>query len=188
MFRSFRTILVTAAAVAAIGGLRASIVPSAAAYGAARPAPSPDSSAARSARAGREAIATRWAASWNHADGDAMSALFTKDGVYTDRAFQGTFTGESQIAEWVQRSTQGIDSLKVDVESVFGDDGSIAVVSTFSGQLRGAPQPFAVPVATIFTLDGDRVRTVTDTYNLAPLLQQSGLPADFQPGQPTPAA
>lgn len=84
-------------------------------------------------------------------------------------------------------STSSIEGLQVDVHSVFGEGRRIAVLSTFSGRLRGAPESFSVPVVTTFVLDGHRVQSITDTYNLAAVLQQSGLPADFQPGQPTAA-
>lgn len=129
-------------------------------------------------------IARQWARDWNTGDGAGLARLFTRDGTYVDNAYQANWTGRDQIAAWVDLTYQVIDHPHIAVHSVFGQGHQMAIVWTFSGQLRGAPTPFSVPVTTVLTLKGDKISSDSDTYNLAAVLQQSGLPADAVSSQP----
>ncbi|MCZ4125147.1 hypothetical protein [Streptomyces sp. H39-S7] len=63
------------------------------------------------------------------------------------------------------------------------DGARITVTAVYSGHLKGAPNPFAVPMATLLDLDRNRCRITSDQdhYSLATVLQQSGPPADWTP-------
>ena len=129
-------------------------------------------------------IARQWAKEWNSGDAAGLASLFTRDGTYVDNAFDYHWTGRTQIAGWVDLTNQAIDHPDIAVHSVFGQGHQMAIVWTFSGQLRAGTTPFSVPATTILTLEGDKISSDTDTYNVAEVLKQSGLPADALSGPP----
>ncbi|MEU6064967.1 MULTISPECIES: nuclear transport factor 2 family protein [Streptomyces] len=128
-------------------------------------------------------IVTDWARAWNGTDPGALGALFTADGTYTDEAVGITFHGRQEIAGWKARADSTIDNVHVTVGAAHRDGGRIIVVAVYSGHIKGAPQPFAVPMTTLLDLDGNRCRIASDQdlYSLASVLAQSGLPADWTP-------
>jgi steroid delta-isomerase-like uncharacterized protein len=127
-------------------------------------------------------IVTSWASAWNENRGEDLAALFAEDCVYDDLAFQGTWQGRDQVAWWVGRTHETLANVQVEVRTGFRTDDMVAIEWTFSGQLRVAPSGFAVPVTTILQLDGELITRNSDNYNLAVVLRQSGLPADWTPG------
>lgn len=129
-------------------------------------------------------IARQWAKEWNSGDAAGLASLFTRDGTYVDNAFDYHWAGRTEIAGWVDLTNQAIDHPDIAVHSVFGQGHQMAIVWTFSGQLRIASKPFSVPVTTVLTLKGGKISSDTDTYNVAEVLKQSGLPADALSGQP----
>ncbi|MFD3875547.1 nuclear transport factor 2 family protein [Streptomyces sp. NPDC058623] len=135
--------------------------------------------------AGRRAprIVTDWARAWNGSDARALGALFTADGTYTDRAVGITFRGRKEISGWKARADRLIDDVHVTVRIAHRDGARITVESVYSGRLKSAPKPFAVPMTTLLDLDENRCRITSDEdhYSLATVLAQSGLPADWTP-------
>lgn len=137
-------------------------------------------------------IVQRWADAWNTADADGMAELFTADGVYEDVAFQFSSRGKEGVAMWVSITNQGLSGVNVEVIDAFRRGDQVAVRWTFSGTVKAlgttqveGSKPFSVPAASLFVMDGDRIRSVTDFYNLADLLRQSGIPADaYVPPEP----
>ncbi|MEC3976577.1 nuclear transport factor 2 family protein [Amycolatopsis sp. H20-H5] len=125
------------------------------------------------------AIVTTWESAWSENRPDAMAALFTRDATYTDLAFGATWHGQAEIGQWVTKTHSAIKNARVKVSSFFRGDNQIAIQWTFSGMMPGATKPFAVPATTIMKLRGERIVTNADYYNLADLLKQSGLPADW---------
>lgn len=133
-----------------------------------------------------------WAAAWNTGDPERMAALFTKDGVYEDKAFGAVFEGKEGVAQWVSITTASIDETQVEVHYAFRKGDRIAVRWTFSGTdsaggLGGQPptgRSFAVPAVSVFEVKGNKIERVEDYYNLADLLGQLGLP----PGGAPPAS
>lgn len=130
-----------------------------------------------------DAIATAWAEAWNGTDPERLGALFTEDGTYTDQAVGVTLRGREQVGGWKART----DLLIADVHAAVGGahraDGRVTVESIYSGHIRGAPTPFAVPMATILDLDGPLIAADRDYYSLDAVLAQSGLPPGWQPAQ-----
>ncbi|MFI6448353.1 nuclear transport factor 2 family protein [Kitasatospora sp. NPDC050543] len=125
---------------------------------------------------------TAWAAAWNGTDPQALGALFTTDGTYTDQAVGVTFHGRQEIAGWKARADNLIDNVQVTVRAVYRDGDHITIKAVYSGHLKGAPKPFAVPMATLLDLDNhQRIASDQDYYSLNAVLAQSGLPADWAP-------
>ncbi|MEU2159295.1 nuclear transport factor 2 family protein [Streptomyces sp. NPDC019396] len=144
---------------------------------------------ATSAHAAQEAgrrpprIVADWADAWNGTNPQALGALFTADGTYTDEAVGISFHGRKEIAGWKARADSLIDDVHVTVRAAHRDGERITVNAIYSGHLKGAPKPFAVPMTTLLALDKNRCRIVSDKdhYSLATVLSQSGLPADWTP-------
>ncbi|MFE2552072.1 nuclear transport factor 2 family protein [Streptomyces sp. NPDC059355] len=128
-------------------------------------------------------IVTDWARAWNGTEPQALGALFTADGVYTDEAVGVTFRGRKEISGWKARADALIADVHVTVRSTRVDGDRITVRSVYAGHLKGAPKPFAVPMTTVLDLDGNHCRIASDQdhYSLATVLAQSGLPADWTP-------
>ncbi|MFD5427279.1 nuclear transport factor 2 family protein [Streptomyces sp. NPDC127084] len=128
-------------------------------------------------------IVADWARAWNGTDSAALGALFTTDGTYTDKAVGMTFRGPKEIAGWKARADRLIDNVHVTVRAADRRGARITVKATYSGHLKGAPKPFAVPMTTLLDLDknGCRIASDQDHYSLAAVLTQSGLPADWTP-------
>jgi limonene-1,2-epoxide hydrolase len=130
-------------------------------------------------------IVTAWAAAWNGADPQALGALFTADSTYTDQGLGVTLHGRQEISGWKARTDSLIDGVHVVVKAAHRDGDHITVEAVYSGHLKGAPTPFAVPMATLLDLgDHHRITSDQDYYSLNSVLAQSGLPADWTP--PTP--
>ncbi|MFF1338418.1 nuclear transport factor 2 family protein [Streptomyces sp. NPDC058290] len=128
-------------------------------------------------------IVGTWARAWNGTEPQALGALFTADGTYTDEAVAITFRGRTEISGWKARADSLIDNVRVTVRAAHRDGDRITVRAVYSGHLKGAPQPFAVPMTTLLDLDANHCRIVSDRdhYSLATVLRQSGLPADWTP-------
>jgi steroid delta-isomerase-like uncharacterized protein len=130
-------------------------------------------------------VVREWAAAWNTGDPERMAGLFTEDGAYEDHAFQVVFRGKDGIAQWVSITTGAIDDTHVEVTEAFRSGDRIAVQWTFSGKdtaggLGGQPptgESFSVPAASVFEMEGNKIRRVDDYYNLADLQRQLGLPS-----------
>ncbi|WP_329094934.1 nuclear transport factor 2 family protein [Streptomyces sp. NBC_01439] len=128
-------------------------------------------------------VAVAWARAWNGSDPQALGALFTVDGTYSDEAVGATFRGRKEIAGWKARADALIDNVHVTIRTTRLDGDRITVRAVYSGHLKGAPKPFAVPMTTELVLDENHCRIASDQdhYSLATVLAQSGLPADWTP-------
>ncbi|MGV9270545.1 nuclear transport factor 2 family protein [Kitasatospora sp. NPDC003701] len=131
-------------------------------------------------------IVADWVRAWNGTDPQALGALFTMDGSYADLGVGVTFHGRREISGWKARADSLIDKVHVAVRTAHRAGDRITVKAVYSGHLKGAPKPFAVPMTTLLDLDRSRCRITSDEdhYSIATVLAQSGLPADWTP--PTP--
>ncbi|MFI9273362.1 nuclear transport factor 2 family protein [Kitasatospora sp. NPDC052896] len=144
--------------------------------------PATTASAAQDAERHQPRIVTDWACAWNGTDSQALGALFTADGTYTDLGVGVTFHGRQEIAGWKARADSLIDNVHVTVRAAHRDGERITVEAVYAGHLKGAPKPFAVPMTTLLDLDDrGRITSDQDHYSLATVLTQSGLPADWTP-------
>jgi limonene-1,2-epoxide hydrolase len=131
-------------------------------------------------------LVTAWAGAWTGTDPNALAALFTPDATYTDQAIGVTMTGREQIAGWKARTDAVMDGVGITISGAHRDDCRIRVEGVYSGHLKGAPTPFAVPIVTLLDvsgdqISGDQITADRDFYDLADVLAQSGLPADWKP-------
>jgi hypothetical protein len=127
-------------------------------------------------------VVSAWAAAWKGTDPQALGALFTTDGTYTDQAVGVTFHGRQEIAGWKARADSLIDDVHVIVRAAHRDGDHITIEAVYCGHLKGAPKPFAVPMATLLDLDnGRRITSDQDYYSLNAVLARSGLPAGWTP-------
>jgi steroid delta-isomerase-like uncharacterized protein len=132
-------------------------------------------------------IVRQWANAWNTLDGVAMGKLFAPRGIYTDHAFQASFTGPAGAEMWVGLTKRSISPASVTVKDAFSSGDQIAVSWTFSGTFTdkapftppysAAGKSFSVPATSLFTVRHGRISSVDDYYNLADILRQAGLPA-----------
>ena len=130
------------------------------------------------------AIAKRWAAAWNSCDQSAMVALFTRDGIYDDNAFQARSEGSAGIGAWVALTCNHLSNAHAEILDSFQTGDRVAIRWVFSGSPSkdspmgsAAGKTFSVPVMTVLELDGGRIRYDADYYNLADLFRQLGIPA-----------
>ncbi|MFJ7207106.1 nuclear transport factor 2 family protein [Streptomyces sp. NPDC098789] len=132
-------------------------------------------------------IVADWARAWNGTEPQALGALFTADGTYVDLGVGVTFRGPREISGWKARADGLIANVHVTVRATHRKGDRITVDAVYSGQLKGAPKPFAVPMTTLLDLDANHCRIASDEdhYSLAAVLAQSGLPADWTPPAPT---
>ncbi|MCZ4096967.1 nuclear transport factor 2 family protein [Streptomyces sp. So13.3] len=128
-------------------------------------------------------IVADWARAWNGTDPQALGALFTTGGTYADLGVGITFHGPQEIAGWKARADSLIDNVHVTVRTAHRDGNRITVKAVYSGHLKGAPKPFAVPMTTLLDLDRNHCRITSDEdhYSLTTVLAQSGLPTDWTP-------
>ncbi|MFE5768603.1 nuclear transport factor 2 family protein [Streptomyces sp. NPDC056485] len=181
--RAIRTLSVLTATAA----LTATATAAASATASATAAHAPQDTARQdTARRASPGVVAAWARAWNGTEPRALGALFTADGVYTDEAVGVTFRGRKEIAGWKARADSMIDNVQVSIRATRVEGDRVTVRSVYSGHLKGAPKPFAVPMTTVLDLDPDHCRITSDQdrYSLAAVLAQSGLPADWTP--PTP--
>ncbi|MFJ2174570.1 nuclear transport factor 2 family protein [Streptomyces sp. NPDC087851] len=127
-------------------------------------------------------IVTDWAAAWNGTDPEALGALFTADSTYTDQAIGVTLRGREEISGWKARTDSMIDNAHATIRAAHRDGDHITIEAVYSGHIKGAPKPFAVPMAVLLDLDSPRrIASDQDYYSLNAVLAQSGLPADWTP-------
>ena len=118
---------------------------------------------------------------WNTNNAAGLAGLFTKDGIYIDYAIGATMHGRDEIAAWESGTHQLIGNVHIQVLNAFGDRNHVAIESIYSGHIQGAPKPFAVNLTSIIELSHGKITSNKDYYNLAAVLAQSGLPADWTP-------
>jgi steroid delta-isomerase-like uncharacterized protein len=126
-------------------------------------------------------LARAVAKAWNTNDAAGLASLFTKDGIYIDYAIGRTMHGRDQIAAWESGTHQLISNVHIQDLNAFGDRDYVAIESIYSGHIQGAPKPFAVNLTSVIELSHGKVASNKDYYNLAAVLAQSGLPANWTP-------
>jgi uncharacterized protein (TIGR02246 family) len=132
-------------------------------------------------QARHERLADAIETAWNSNDATALANLFTNNGVYIDYAIGKSMQGRDQVAGWETVTHQLISNVHIQVLDSFGGGDHVAIESVYSGQIHGAPHPFAVNLTSIIELAHGKIASNKDYYNLAAVLAQSGLPADWTP-------
>ncbi|MEU9033105.1 hypothetical protein AB0D46_37535 [Streptomyces sp. NPDC048383] len=88
----------------------------------------------------------------------------------------GSDKGRKEISGWKARADRPIADVHVTVRTAHRDGARITVEPVYSGQLKGAPRPFAVPMTTLLDRDETRCRITSDEDHYA-----------WPPSSPSPA-
>ncbi len=139
-------------------------------------------------------IVEKWVAAWNAHSPEQMAALYTDDGVHEDLAFGIVSRGQEEVAGFIAATLAAAPDTRAELDYAFQDGDRAAALWTWSGTYTGAfaptlpatGQPFAVPIASLFELEGELIRRVGDYYNLGTWMTQVGLAAG--PGGPAEAS
>lgn len=126
-------------------------------------------------------IAAEWDAAWNGTDPQALAKLFAPDSTLTDLAANKVSVGPAGVAAWKQGTDQLIADVHITITETFCSGDHVAIETVYSGQIHGAPNPFAVPTTTILELKDGQITSDRDYYSLTTLLAQSGLPLTWTP-------
>ncbi len=127
-----------------------------------------------------------WAAAWTSHDADQLLALYADDAVYEEKPTNTVATGHDEIRAFFEGTHAVFSDVEVTPVTGFQTEGWATIEGIFAGrytgQLSGLPagagQPFAVPFAAVFELEGDKVRRSADYFDLSSVLAQIGAPAE----------
>ena len=128
-------------------------------------------------------IASAWVTGWRNNATHGLAALFTEDATYTDQGVGKVSHGRDGVAAWQQNTYKLIPDANIELTDAFRNGDRVSIEGTYTGQIQGAPRPFALPLATVLQLRGNQIVSDTDYYNLADLLRESGLPPTWTPPQ-----
>jgi steroid delta-isomerase-like uncharacterized protein len=134
-----------------------------------------------------------WAEAWTSGDADQLLALYAEDAVYEEKPTNSVATGHEEIRALYEGTHATFSDIEVTPTTGFQTEGWATIEGTFAGkytgQLPGLPagagQPFSVPFAAIFELDGDKIRRSADYFDLSSVLAQIGAPAAGAEATPT---
>jgi steroid delta-isomerase-like uncharacterized protein len=139
------------------------------------------------------ALPAAWAEAWTSSDADQLLALYAEDAVYEEKPTNSVATGHEEIRALYEGTHATFSDIEVTPTTGFQTEGWATIEGTFAGkytgQLPGLPagagQPFSVPFAAIFELDGDKVSRSADYFDLSSVLAQIGAPAAGAEATPT---
>lgn len=118
----------------------------------------------------------RWFATYEAEDAAGFAALYTPDGVYEDVASASAAEGTEAIQETAEAYFANQDDyVFVPVSFIQGDDWAAMEYLLSATDAASGIRITHVRVATIFELDGDRIRRSSDYYDLYGVLGQLGL-------------
>lgn len=122
------------------------------------------------------AVFQRWFATYEAEDAAGFAALYTPDGVYEDVASASAAEGTAAIQETAEAYFANQDDYSfVPVSFIQGDDWAAMEFLLSATDVASGIRITDVRVATIFELDGDRIRRSSDYYDLYGVLGQLGL-------------
>jgi steroid delta-isomerase-like uncharacterized protein len=133
------------------------------------------------------AVAGRYFGAWNQRDPEAITAVFTEDGTYTDPNVAGI--GPQATAEYAKALFASFSDLAFEVESEADcGDGLVAarwrMTGTHDGSFQGLPptgRSVSLPGADFIRVEDDRVRSVHGYFDTRVVPRQLGLQVLVQP-------
>ena len=115
-------------------------------------------------------------------DVDAFLSLFTDDCIHEDVPMGVVNKGKQELGAFTKASFAAVPDLKMERKVLFIAGNRAATEWIMSGtqtaDIPGIPatnKSFSVRVASIFELEGERIKRQSDYWSLAMLLQQVGL-------------
>jgi steroid delta-isomerase-like uncharacterized protein len=127
-----------------------------------------------------------WAGAWSSQDADKVLALFTDDCVYEDVTMGMVNHGKTELRSFANTFFGAFPDLKIELHSRFvcGTLGSAewTLSGTHRGDAPGLPatnKHASVRGASVFELQGDKIKRCSDYWDMVTLLKQLG----FMPSQ-----
>ncbi len=123
-----------------------------------------------------------WASAWSSGDVEQVVSLFTDDCVYEDVTFGLVNRGPAELETFARGAFEAFPDFKVQLTSRFvagrwaGAEWTMS--GTHGGDLPGLPatgKSFSIRGATIFELQGSKIRRNSDYWDMATFLKQVGL-------------
>ncbi len=128
------------------------------------------------------ALGHRLMEAWNSFDPERVVELLTDDHVYEDVTFGVINRGAAETRRFFQGAYGAFPDLHFTLTGPIVNAQPAAfewtMTGTHNGDLPGLPatgKAFSVRGATVFEVDGDKIRAVRDYWDLATLLRQVGL-------------
>jgi steroid delta-isomerase-like uncharacterized protein len=126
-----------------------------------------------------------WAAAWTSHDADQLLAHYAEDAIYEEMPTNTRVQGHDEIRAFFEGTHATFSDIEVTPTTGFQTDNWATLegifAGTYTGQIPGLPagegQPFAVPFAVIFELEGGKIRRNADYFDLSSVLAQIGAPA-----------
>lgn len=130
-----------------------------------------------------EAELREYLAAWNAHDADRVVAYFTDDATYEDVAMGQVNTGKDQIREFAAAMFRSMPDMNVELVSLCSAGDWVASEWVMTGtqtedSILGVPatgKPFRIRGASVGEIAEDKIKRISDYWNLASLLQQLGL-------------
>jgi steroid delta-isomerase-like uncharacterized protein len=123
------------------------------------------------ADAGMEApLLVAWAEAWNSGEADQLLALYAEDGVYEDVPTGTISTGHDEIRAFYEATHEAVADINVVVTRAFQTERWALLEAVYYGSIGG--MAFALPIAVVFELEGDKIRRNADYFDNAALLAQ----------------
>jgi steroid delta-isomerase-like uncharacterized protein len=131
-----------------------------------------------------ERTLAQWAALLTSHNTDDFVLLFTEDCVYEDVTFGIVNRGKSELRAFVERVFAVHPDFRIDLKSEFvaGEWAAMEwiMTGTHEGDLAGMPathKKFSICGASVVELNNARIRRISDYWDLATFLKQTGLMA-----------
>jgi steroid delta-isomerase-like uncharacterized protein len=111
------------------------------------------------------------------------AAALTEDAVFSDQAQSRSFAGRAAVeAVWQALFAEGFTEVRIEVQTLIGDDAGAALEFIFRGRHRGrfmgiAPtdREVTIPMALFCGIEAGQIRQATLYYDAGTLLRQLGL-------------
>jgi steroid delta-isomerase-like uncharacterized protein len=120
-------------------------------------------------------VVQAWIEAANAAEGEALAALYTPEGVFEDVPSGTIARGPEQIAAFYNDLASQQRDLHSTLRAVhLTDDGAVVEYTTTSTDIATG-RPLTIHGITVIEVEGDRIRRTADYYDVAGLLAQLGM-------------
>ena len=134
------------------------------------------------ATSGMERVFDDWAAAWSSHDPDRVLALFTDNCVFEDVAFGVVTRGKEELRSFASGAFAAVPDIKFELTSRSAAGQGAAIEWVMSGTHQGdfpgmaaTGKRIAIRGATIFELEGGKIRRESDYWDAATFMRQVGL-------------
>jgi steroid delta-isomerase-like uncharacterized protein len=137
------------------------------------------------ASAAAERTLEEWAAGWSAHDAERVAALFTDDCLYEDATMGVVNRGKEELRGFARAILEAFPDFTIDLTSRFaaGDWAATewTMAGTHRGDLPGLPatgKRFSLRGSTVVELRQDKIKRLTDYWDMASFLKQIGAMPD----------